>query len=150
MSSPPSAPVREATGHGPAFWWGLALGSGVMAFGLITLLSRAAATRPLDVGAFLIALALGHDLLLAPATIVIAAGLRRAFPHGGRGILSGALFVTAVVVAFSIPLVTGWGAQPDNPSFLPRNYASGVAIVLGAVWGVAAALWILRDRKRAA
>jgi hypothetical protein len=121
-----------------------------MAFGLITLFSRAAATQPLDVGMFLIGLALGHDLLLAPATIGIAAGLRRAFPHGVRGILSGALFVTAVVVAFSLPLVTGWGAQPDNPSFLPRDYASGVAIVLAAVWGVAAALMIHRVRRRAA
>ncbi len=51
-------------------------------------------------------------------------------------------------IAFSVPMLLGWGAQADNPSFLPRNYAFGVAIVLAVVWVVATAMAITRSRRR--
>jgi hypothetical protein len=50
------------------------------------------------------------------------------------------------VALFSVPMLFGWGAQPDNPSFLPRNYAVGLALVLAVVWGLAAAM-VLRRRS---
>ena len=68
----------------------------------------------------------------------MASGLRSVSPRAGRGLLFGSLVISVVVVAFSAPLLFGWGAQPDNPSFLPRNYAFGVAVVLAVVWGLAA------------
>jgi hypothetical protein len=117
-----------------------------MAFGLVALFSKAGATQPANFAAFFIGLALVHDLLLAPAVIVVATGLRRASPRTGRGLLFGALVVSAVVALFSVPMLFGWGAQPDNPSFLPRNYAVGLALVLAVVWGLAAAM-VLRRRS---
>ncbi|HEY5905422.1 MAG TPA: hypothetical protein VIX39_06395 [Actinomycetota bacterium] len=118
-----------------------------MGFGVVSLLSKAGATKPLNFAVFFVGLALVHDVLVAPATIAIATGLRGVSPRTGRGLLFGALVVSAVVVLFSVPLLFGWGAQPDNPSFLPRNYPLGLALVLAVVWGVAAAVLIARTRR---
>ena len=50
----------------------------------------------------------------------------------------GAVAVSAIVVVFSIAGLRGWGVQPDNPSFLPRNYAFGLAVaLLRRLWLVA-------------
>jgi hypothetical protein len=140
-----SAPTSR---YGPLFWSCLAVGTVVMGFGLVSLLSKAGATNPANFAVFFIALALVHDFVLAPATIAIATGLRSVSPRTGRGLLFGALVVSAVVVLFAAPLLFGWGAQPDNPSFLPRNYPSGLALVLAVVWGVAAVLLLGRTRPR--
>jgi hypothetical protein len=140
-------PAELTSRYGPLFWSCLAVGSVVMGFGLVSLLSRAGATKPLNFAAFYVGLALVHDLLLAPATIVIATIVRGVSPRVGRGLLFGALVVSAVVVLFSTPLLFRWGAQPDNPSFLPRNYALGLALVLAVVWVVAAVLLLTRTRR---
>jgi len=145
--SPSVDPAELTSRYGPLFWSCLAVGTVVMGFGLISLFSKAGATKPLNFAAFYVGLALVHDFLLAPATIVIATGLRGVSSRAGRGLLFGALIVSAVVVLFAVPLVSGWGAQPDNPSFLPRNYALGLALVLALVWGVAAAVLLARTRR---
>lgn len=119
-----------------------------MAFGLVSLLSKAAATRPLNFAVFFVGLALVHDLLLAPVTLLAASGVRRVSPRTGRGLLLGSLAVSVIVVLFAVPMLFGWGDQPDNPSFLPRNYALGVAIALASVWGTAAAILVFRVRVR--
>ena len=147
LRSPSVDPVELTSRYGPLFWSCLAVGSVVMGFGLVSLFSKAGATKPLNFTVFFIGLALVHDLLLAPATIAIATGLRGVSARTGRGLLFGALLVSAVVVLFASPLLFGWGAQPDNPSFLPRNYALGLALVLALVWGVAAVLLLGRRRR---
>ena len=145
--SPLDGPSAHTSRYGPLFWSGVAVGSGVMGVGLVSLLSKAGATKPANFAVFFIGLALVHDLILAPATIAIATGLRSVSPRTGRGLLFGALVVSAVVVLFSAPLLFGWGAQPDNSSFLPRNYTSGLALMLAVVWGVAAVLLLARTRR---
>ncbi len=145
--SPSVDPAELTSRYGPLFWSCLAVGSVVMGFGLVSLFSKSGATNPANFAVFFIGLALVHDLILAPATIAIATGLRSVSPHTGRGLLFGALVVSAVVVLFSAPLLFGWGAQPDNPSFLPRNYALGLALVLAVVWGLVAVLLLARTRR---
>ena len=141
-------PTEHTSRYGPLFWSCLAVGSVVIGFGLVSLLSKAGATRPANFAAFFVGLALVHDFLVAPATIAIATGLRGVSPRTGRGLLFGALVVSAVVVLFSAPLLFGWGAQPDNLSFLPRNYPLGLALVLAVVWGGAAVLLLARTGRR--
>jgi hypothetical protein len=147
LRSPLEDPLAHTSRYGPLFWSGAAVGSVVMGIGLVALLSKAGATNPANFAVFFIGLALVHDFLLAPATIAIATGLRSVSPGAGRGLLFGALVVSAVVVLFSAPLLFGWGAQPDNPSFLPRNYTFGLALMLAVVWGVAAVLLLGRTRR---
>lgn len=148
VRSPLEDPLEHTSRYGPLFWSGVAVGSVVMGVGLLALLSKAGATNPASFAVFFVGLALVHDLLLAPATIAIATGLRTVSPRTGRGLLFGALVVSAVVVLFSAPLLFRWGGQPDNPSFLPRNYPLGLALVLAVVWGVAAMLLLGRTRRR--
>jgi MFS family permease len=143
---PREDPLEHTSRHGPLFWAGVAVGSVVMGVGLVALVSKAGATNPANFAVFFIGLALVHDFVLAPATIAAATGLRRLSPRAGRGLLVGALVVSAIVVLVSAPLLFGWGAQPDNPSFLPRNYAFGLAVVLAVVWGVAAVMLLGRTR----
>jgi hypothetical protein len=124
-----------------------------MAFGLISLFSRAAATDPPNFAVFFVGLALIHDLVLAPVVIGVAWLLRSVTPRGIRGVLFGALAVSAVVAGFSIPFVAGWGIQPDNPSFLPRDYGLGLVVVLAWVWITAVAIglarvWVRRGGRR--
>jgi hypothetical protein len=148
LRPPLEAPLGQTSPYGPLFWSGVAVGSVVMGVGLVAIFSKSGATRPANFAVFFIGLALVHDLMLAPATIAIATSLRSVSPRTGRGLLFGALVVSGVVVLFSTPLLFGWGAQPDNPSFLPRNYALGLALVLAVVWGVAAVLLLGRTRRR--
>ena len=146
---PPFAAAFEHTSrYGPLFWSALVVGGAFMAFGLVSLFAKAGATRPANFAVFFIGLALVHDLVVAPSAILVASGIRRASPRAGRGLLVGSLVVSVIVVAFSVPMLLGWGAQADNPSFLPRNYAFGVAIVLAVVWVVATAMAITRSRRR--
>ena len=151
MSAEPRAPFDEpaerTSRYGPLFWSGLAVGGACMAFGLVSLLSKAGATEPANFALFFVGLALVHDLMLAPAVIVLGVALRRVTPRAGRGLVLGSLVVSAVVTLFSVRLVAGWGAQPDNPSFLPRNYVLGLAAVLAVVWGGAIALTALSLRR---
>ena len=126
------------------FWICLAIGGGCMGFGLISLFAKAGATNPANFAVFFIGLALVHDLLLAPAVIVAAWLLRSVTPRPIRGVLFGALAVSAIVAGFSVPFVAGWGAQPDNPSFLPRPYGLGLLVVLAWVWVIALGVAFVR------
>lgn len=146
---PPHADAPDHTStYGPLFWVALVVGGAFMVFGLLTLFSKAAATQPLNFAVFFVGLALVHDLLLAPAVIIVATGVRRVSPRMSRGLLCGSLAISAIIVAFALPMVLRWGDQPDNPSFLPRDYSFGLAIVLAVVWGLAAAVLVDRRRRR--
>jgi hypothetical protein len=145
---PPFADSGDHTSrYGPLFWVCLSIGGACIVFGLVSLFARSAATDPPNFAAFLFGLALVHDLLIAPAVIVTAWVLRSLTPRAARGLLFAALAVSAIVAGFSIPFVAGWGAQPDNPSFLPRNYGLGLLVVLAWVWVVAIGLAFARRRS---
>ena len=148
LREPFERPSEHTSRHGPAFWFCLAIGGGCMAFGLISLFSRAATTDPPNFAVFFIGLALVHDLVLAPVLIGAAWLLRSVIPRGIRGVLVGTLAVSAVVAGFSIPFVAGWGIQPDNPSFLPRDYGFGLLVVLACVWIAAVVIGLARVRAR--
>jgi len=141
-------PSEHTSRHGLAFWFCLAIGGGCMAFGSVSLFARAAATDPPNFAVFFVGLALVHDLVLVPVVIGVAWLLRSVTPRGIRGALFGGLAVSAIVAGFSIPFVAGWGIQPDNPSFLPRDYGFGLLVVLAWVWIAAVAIGLVRSRVR--
>src|SRR5689334_15483430 len=95
--------------------------------------------------AFLLSVLVLHDAALLPGFLLVGLLVRRSVGVRYRGIVQGALAVTAAVTLVALPLVLGYGRTADNPSALPRNYSAGLALVLGAVW-LAAAATILATR----
>ncbi len=87
---------------------------------------------PLRVAALLLAAALVHDLVLAPAVALVGLVVRR-LPRRLRSPVQVGLIVGAVVVLVSVPVVGRFGARADNPSLLPRDYGHGLALVLALV-----------------
>ena len=125
-----TAPERR----GVAFWAGLVVGWSVMGFGLVGLLDNAADTHPGDLARWFVSGALAHDALLAP--VVCAGGwlIGRSVPRAVRAPVAAGLVISGAVALYAWPFVRGYGLRPDNPSALPLDYATGVAIVLAAVW----------------
>ena len=124
-------------GGGRLFWAAAAVGWAVMGAGAWGLLSHAERTRPADAARFVLGLAVGHDLLLAPVVVLLGWGVARVVPRRVRGTVQAALVVSAVVLLFAFPFVRGYGRVSTNPSVLPRDYGRGTAVVLAAVWGAA-------------
>ncbi|SDE73777.1 hypothetical protein SAMN05660485_01726 [Blastococcus fimeti] len=128
-------------------WWrwlfllpGLAaVGYGV--FGLVT------ADVPLRAWAtWFVGSALLHDLVLAPVWIGLGWLAARVLPRAARpaAVVGGAVAGVLALVAF--PFVLGYGADPDNPSFLPHDVGRNLLLIVvavlaaAAVWGTVAAV----------
>lgn len=96
-----------------------------------------------------------HDAILAPLALVVGAGLMRVTPARWRAAVAGALVVLGSLTLLAIPVLGRFGARPDNPTLLDRNYLLGWAavsavVVLGAllVGGLAGSPWHSRRRRR--
>jgi len=144
----PEAP-DEATG-GAVFWVGLVVGGAVMAYAVWGMVDQYDAANPPALARWLIGGALLHDLLLAPIVTVVGLVLARLLPRRARGTVLAATALSVLVIVFSIPMVRGFGARPGNPSALPLDYGRNVALVVGAVWVVAAVVVALRWRREPA
>ena len=127
-------------------WMLVATGTSLCSFGLLGSIFGDR-TDPVRVAVLLVLAAVTHDLLVVP--VVLAAGLvlRRA-PEWARAPLQGTLLICAVVVLGSVPVLGRFGARPDNPSLLPRDYPAGLAVTLGLVLLAGAALTVLRWMRR--
>jgi hypothetical protein len=126
----------------------VAAGGLVMAWGVAGLLRHATSTVPLSWLRWLLGVLLAHDLLLAPALLVVGLLVRRT-PAPWRPPLRAALIVSGTLALVSLPLLLGYGraAQPGNRSVLPGNYPLNLAAVLAVVWATAAA-WALAAALR--
>ena len=72
-----------------------------------------------------------HDGLLAPLTILVCLVAARLLPAPARGPAA----VLGSVTLLAVPVLGRFGARPDNPTLLDRNYAAG--------WAVLAALTVV-------
>ncbi len=89
-----------------------------------------------------------HDGVLAPLTVGTGLVLTR-LPPRGRRYLQGALVVAALVTVIALPLINRRDTQPAAESILMRDYATNLALLLGLVAAVSAALYavrVVRDR----
>lgn len=149
-----SDPDRPAT-SGLRPWWrwlfvlpGLAA-AGYGAFGLLT----AGSSVPL--GSWLtwfVGAALLHDVVLAPLWIALGWVAARVLPEPARPAATVGAVVAGVVSLVALPFVLGIGADPGDPSFLPREYGRNLLLVdaavllLAAGWGA----WAVARSRRAA
>lgn len=145
MTAPSRGEPRE---HGRLFWAGAVTGWAIMAMGIVGLMSESARTKPADAARWALGAAAVHDLLIAPVVILLGLLVARLVPPAARAVVQSGFVVSAIVVLFAYPFVRGFGRQAANPSILPRNYATGLAVILGLVWTVAAIVIAVR-RSRA-
>ena len=66
-----------------------------------------------------------HDGIIAPLTVGLTVLATRVVPPTARTRVTVALIVLATVTITAIPVLGKFGARPDNPTILPRNYLLG-------------------------
>jgi hypothetical protein len=139
-------PVRSP--GGPAFWVGLVVGWGVIAFGVVGVLNSVwLRDRPLDVLWWVLGSLVLHDALLAPLVTVVVLLVARFLPTTVRGPVAGALVLTALVVLFAYPLLRAFGRREANPSILPGDYPRHVLLLVALIWAVAGIVIAVRVRR---
>lgn len=142
----PSPPSRER--RSMLFWPLAIVGWLVMVYAIRGIFMHEQDTNPSQLFRLLVGLDLVHDLLLAPLVIAAGYGVTRLVPPQVRPPVTGALLVSASVALYSYPLIRGFGRFSEyNSSRLPNNYATGLLVVLVAVWAVTAVLVVLRLRR---
>ena len=123
---------------GPAFWSAVVAGWAIIAVGVIALVGRLGTRGTLDVGLWVVAGNIVHDLAIVPLAGAIAIAVSLVVRPPWRTPLLAGLATSAVVVLFAVPLLGRYGAKPKNPTLLPLDYPSAVVTVLVVVWtGVA-------------
>ncbi|ROR90082.1 hypothetical protein [Nocardioides aurantiacus] len=88
-----------------------------------------------------------HDAVVAPLTVLATLALRRVLPSRTWTAVTVGLVVLLTVTATAVPVLGRFGARPDNPTLLDRDYTGGWLVLAGLV--VAGTLaWSLRPRGR--
>jgi hypothetical protein len=129
------------------FWIGLVIGGAVIVYGVRGALDGLGPGNPTRLAIWVIGLDLAHDLILAPAVVIVGLLLGRLLPDRLRGPVRTAAALSGLVVLFSWPLIRAFGRRPGNSSTLPLDYAHSVLIVLAAIWLIAAAVVAVRARR---
>ncbi|MEU0314398.1 hypothetical protein [Nocardioides sp. NPDC006273] len=125
------------------------LGTVSMAYGAWLLLSRQDLGQVVEVMIWLAAAVVIHDGILAPAVLALGWLGGRLLP---RAVARGAVTVLVLLgpaTLVAIPVLGRFGAKPDNPTLLDRDYTQGLLVfaVLCVCAGVAVALGELRSRQ---
>jgi hypothetical protein len=141
----------------PWLFWPLTLiGAGILGFGVYGIWTHAnmgllgVPLRPWltwFIGAVLL-----HDLVIAPIALAIGRGLRVVRPLYLRAPLQIGIALTVLIPVLMFPLLRGYGAnnQPGNASVLPKDYATGLVVILALVWlSMAGLAWWRRRRETA-
>lgn len=124
----------DVDAYGVRFWVTAAAGWLVIAFGIRGALLHHVDTRPRDLVTFVVGGALLHDLVFAPLVVGAGVLVGRLVPGRGRAPVQVALIVGGIVALFAYPLVRGFGRATGNPTSLPHDYATNLAVVVGIVW----------------
>lgn len=88
-----------------------------------------------------------HDGVVVPLTLLAGLALTRLVPGTYRGIVQGALVMSAAVSLALLPLLSGQGRTAANFSLQPLPYARNLVVVLAALWAGAALLAVRRRRE---
>lgn len=115
------------------------LGTLVAAYGAFVLLTRQDGGNLVNAATWLVGGVVLHDGLLAPVTIGVTLLALRALPAPWWRPAVVALVVLGPLTLLTVPVLGGFGAQPDDPGLQERPYvASWLAVVAVTVLVVAA------------
>jgi hypothetical protein len=144
------APVRRH--GGPLFWIALVPGWLIIAWAVRGVWRQRGGTVPRGFAHWFLGAGLVHDLVWLPAVVVAAVATRR-LPASVRWPVQAGLATTAVLTAFSWPLLRGYSRRASNRTVLPLEYGTAFATVLAVVWvavAVAVVVPLVRHRRAAA
>jgi hypothetical protein len=141
-----SDPARPATSARQPWWRWLFVvpGLGAVGYGVYGLLT---AGSRVPLGSWLtwfVGSALLHDLVIAPVWIGLGWLASRLLPAAARPAAVVGVAVAGLLALIALPFVLGVGADPRNPSFLPRDYGRNLllvdvgVLVLAAAWATVA------------
>jgi hypothetical protein len=127
-----------------------AIGLSFVGIGLRGIVTHSADTHPRTWVIWVVAAALAHDLILAPAIIVLGAIVARAVPRRARSAVQIGLLVSGcvLVVGLTAVLTPGGRHYSDNSSLLPLPYARNLIIVLAIIWTAIAIAIVVALRRR--
>ena len=129
----------------------LLLGAVGMAYGAWLLVSRQDLGQIVEVAVWLAAAVVIHDGILAPVVLGLGWVGGRLLPRAAaRGAVT-VLVLLGPAALVAIPVLGRFGAKPDNPTLLDRDYTQGLLVfaALCVCAGIAVALGELRSRKPA-
>ncbi len=130
------------------FWISAAAGWAVIGYGVRCALHHHGDTRPASLARFVVGAALVHDLIVAPAVVLLGTLVRVVVRDRWKSAVQAAMIVSGTLAVFSYPLVRGFAHRLNNPSSLPHNYTANLVAVLAGVWGVTALLVAQRARSQ--
>jgi hypothetical protein len=140
--------VTPTPRRGPLFWGSAAVGWGLILWGVRGALHHHVDTRPGQLVRFLLGGALAHDLLLAPAVLLVGVLVARAVPGRWRAPVQAGLVISGTLLLFTWPELRGYGRVLHNPTSLPHDYATNLIVVLAAVVGGAATAAVVSASRR--
>jgi hypothetical protein len=134
--------------------WRVALGvvgAAAISYGGWSILTGGIETSPAEVGRWLVAGVLAHDLVIASVVAVAGWLLTRLVPLSIRPTVQGGLYVAGAVTLVAIPVLSGRGGH-GNPSSNPLDYPRNLLFLLAAIAAVTAVACAVRlaARRRAA
>ncbi|MGH9013369.1 MAG: TIGR04282 family arsenosugar biosynthesis glycosyltransferase [Acidimicrobiia bacterium] len=142
--------IAPSPRHGRAFWLGLVLGGGVIAYGIAGTLAESDRTQPDKLARWVIGSLLVHDLMVAPLVCLVGLLVARTVPGLVRAPVQAGLMASAIVVAVATPGLASLSDRPGNPTVHPIDYRTATLVVLGTVWAIAGAWFLARARNASA
>ena len=97
---------------------------------------------------FVVETTLGVLVLGLPLALAAGWLIGKLVPPVARPVVQGAALASVLIALIALPSVLGHGRDATMPSALPRDYATGLWIVLASVWAVAITLIVVRIVRR--
>jgi hypothetical protein len=91
--------------------------------------------------------ALLNDLVVAPVWIGLGWLSARLLPRAARPAVVVGAAVSGALALVALPFALGEGADPLNPSFLPRDYGRTLLVLVLVVWALTAVAAVLAVRR---
>ena len=124
----------------------LAAGGVLMAYGAWLLLSRQDPGQWLEVGIWLGAGIVAHDVLVSALVIGLCAAGARLLPAAWRAPAAVALVVWGALTVVAVPVLTRAGARADNATLLDRPYLATWCVISVIVVLLVALTGFVRSR----
>lgn len=130
------------------FWASMAIGAAIALFGAVQLFRA----KGNGLGSFIPWFILGAillDLVIVPLAAAVGYLSRKVVPTWAWPPVRAGLMISALLIAFALPLIIGYNDTPTNGSVQPRNYATGLLAALIVTWiltGLAVAVMAVVDR----
>jgi hypothetical protein len=90
-----------------------------------------------------------HDGVLAFATVAVVWAGGLLVPRRHRAAVAAGFLVLGTVTVSAVPVLGRFGARPDNPTLLDRDYVAGWLVFAGLVCAATAVAMLVRRRRPA-